>query len=86
MSTTVRIPQEIDAPVKAIAAMQGRVVGEVLADAWREYFEKHRQEFAAEFERAAEVVRAGDTDAVASLMNRFNDDLAAAAAEQARTP
>jgi hypothetical protein len=86
MSTTVRIPQDIDAPVKAIAAMQGRVAGEVLADAWREYFENHREEFAAEFERAAEVVRAGDTDAMAALMNRFNDERAVDAAEQARTP
>lgn len=86
MSTTIRIPQEIDAPVKAIAAMQGRMGGDVLADAWREYFENHREEFAAEFERAAEVVRAGDTDAMASLMNRFNDERAAAAAAQARTP
>lgn len=86
MSTTIRIPREIDAPVKAIAAMQGRVAGEVLADAWREYFENHRDEFAREFEQAAELVRAGDTDAMASMMNRFNDQRAAAAAEQARTP
>lgn len=86
MSTTVRIPEEIDAPIKAIAAMQGRVAGEVLADAWREYIENHREEFAAEFERAAHAVRTGDADAMASLMNRSNAERAAAAAHHARTP
>ena len=86
MSTTVRIPREVDASVKAIAAMQGRVAGDVLADAWREYFEHHRDEFAADFERAAEAVRSGDTDAMAAMMNRFNAERAATAAEHARRP
>lgn len=83
MSTVVRIPDEIDAPVKAIAAMQGRVPGDVLADAWREYFENHRKEFAAEFARAAEVVKSGDIEALAGLMNRSNKERAALAAGRA---
>lgn len=86
MSTTVRIPDEIDASIKAIAGLQGRVPGKVLAAAWLEYFEAHREEFVAQFERAAELVRSGDTEGMAAMMNRFNDERAALAAAQAQTP
>lgn len=33
--------------------MQGRTTGDVIAQAWREFVERHGDEFAADFERAA---------------------------------
>jgi len=86
VSTVVRVPDEVLAHVQRIAAMQGTVPGEILARAWDEFFENHREEFAAEFAAAAKAVRDNDTAAMASLMKRGNRERAVRAAAQARRP
>jgi hypothetical protein len=84
MSTLLRVPEELHAQVKHIAAMQGTSAGDLLARAWREFFERHRDEFAAEFEAAADLVRRGDAAGMAAMMKRGNRDRAEAAARRAR--
>lgn len=71
MSAVTRLPAEVHASAKAIAVMQGCTPGEVIAQAWREYVERHSDEFAADFERAAALIRAGDTGGLAAHANRF---------------
>lgn len=71
MSAVTRLPADIHASAKAIAAMQGRTTGDVIAEAWREYVERHANEFAADFERAAALIREGDTEGLAAHANRF---------------
>ncbi len=84
MSTAVRIPDEVHADVKAIAAMRGKVPGEVLAAAWREYLANHRDEVAEDFEIAAKLIREGDMEGLAEHAGRFTQEEAEAAAEAAR--
>lgn len=84
MTTLVRVSEELHAQVKHIAAIQGTSAGDLLAHAWREFFERHRDEFAAEFEAAAELVRRGDTAGMAAMMKRGNRDRAETAALRAR--
>jgi dihydroxyacetone kinase len=64
-------PADIHASAKAIAAMRGGTAGDVIAQAWREFVERHGDEFAAGFERAASVIRDGDTEGLAAHANRF---------------
>lgn len=70
-SSVTRLPADIYASAKAIAAMQGRTTGDVIAQAWREFVERHGDEFAADFERAAALIRDGDTEGLAAHANRF---------------
>ena len=69
-SSVTRLPADIHASAKAIAAMQGCTPGEVIAQAWREFVERHGDEFAADFERAAALIREGDTEGLAAHANR----------------
>ena len=83
MSAVTRLPADVHASAKAIAAMQGRATGDVIAQAWREYVERHGDEFAADFERAAALIREGDTEGLAAHANRFAAAEADAALEAA---
>lgn len=51
--------------------MQGRTTGEVIAQAWREFVERHADEVATDFDRAAALVREGDTEGLAAHADRF---------------
>lgn len=82
-SAVARLPADIHASAKAIAGMQGRTPGEVIAQAWREFVERHGDEFAADFERAAALIRDGDTEGLAAHANRFAAAEADAALEAA---
>ena len=85
MATTVtRIPDEILHGAKAIASLQGKTTNEVLVEAWREYLERHRDDIAANVERAAALLRSGDMEALIAHANRDADQRARRAAEAAR--
>jgi hypothetical protein len=63
MSTTpIRIPSDIHEQTMRIAALCGEQPGALLAQAWREYLVNHRQEFAADLEEAAHLMRSGAVD------------------------
>jgi hypothetical protein len=83
-SVVARLPEELYESVRRIAGLRGRQPSEVLSEAWTYYMDAHREQFAADFEQAAQYVRAGDTEALAELANRGTSERAAAAAEAAR--
>lgn len=63
MSTTpIRIPSEIHEQTMRIAALCGEQPGALLAQAWREFLVNHRQDFAADLEEAAQLMRSGSVD------------------------
>lgn len=82
-SSVIRLPADIHAGAKAIAAMRGSTPGEVIAEAWREFVERHAEEFAVDFERAAALIREGDTEGLAAHANRFAAEEAGAAMKAA---
>ena len=82
MPTTVtRIPDEVLHGAKAIASLQGKTTNEVLVEAWQEYLESHRDEIAANVERAAGLLRSGDMDGLIAHANRDAEQRARRAAE-----
>jgi len=87
MAQTVvtRLPADIKNEAKVVGAMQGATPGEMLALAWREYIENHRDELALDFEVATKMVRNGDVEGMAGFLGRDNEARAAAMAESART-
>jgi predicted transcriptional regulator len=84
MSTTVRVPEEVNEAIKRIAAVQGRSPGDLIAEAWNDYLQKHREQFAADFQEAAALIREGDTEGLARLASRSVAARAEAAARAAR--
>jgi hypothetical protein len=80
-TTVTRIPDEVLHGAKAIASLQGKTTNEVLAEAWQEYLESHRDEIAANVERAAGLLRSGDMDGLIAHANRDAEQRARRAAE-----
>jgi hypothetical protein len=64
------VPEPIRRDVRALAEMQGREPGALLADAWREFLGRHSEHLAAEHERLAELVKNDDEQAVAAFGRR----------------
>jgi hypothetical protein len=84
MSTSVvRVPDDVHREATQMAALRGEHVGQLLAEAWRAYVASNRERFAQDLEQAAELIRNGDTAAIAAFAGRHNRrraELAAAAA------
>lgn len=70
MSSVMRVPDEVRDEAQRLAAMQGKQPGEVIASAWREYIERHREEFAAGLEQAARLLRDGTLEEFAAFASR----------------
>lgn len=70
MSSVVRVPEDTLSEVRRIAEMQGTAPGELLADAWREYLTRHRQQFAKDLEEAARLLRNGSVEDLADFASR----------------
>jgi hypothetical protein len=79
MTVVVRISEEAHESARRIAALQGRSLTDLLDDAWNDYLEKHREDFAAKFEEAAKLLRQGDTEGLAALASESVEARAAAA-------
>jgi hypothetical protein len=62
-----------------VAALRGQQPGEALAQAWREYFDTHREQFAADLETAAQLIRTGTLADLAQFAGRNADAEAEAA-------
>jgi hypothetical protein len=58
-TTTVRVPVELQEQVTRVSELVRETPGELLAAAWAEYVERHRDDFAADLQRAANLVRNG---------------------------
>lgn len=86
MSTAVvRVPTEVHQEASKVAALRGQQAGQLLAEAWAEYFAKNREQFAADLEHAAQLLRNGTLDDLAAFTSRHVDDRAKAAAARARS-
>lgn len=84
MTVVVRLPEDLHASVKQIAAIEGKPPAELVVEAWQHYLEDNKDRLAAELEEVAEMVRAGDTDALAEYASRSVAERAQAAADAAR--
>jgi len=63
MSTTVtRIPTEVHQEVTRMAALCGESSSALLEQAWHEYVANHRDQFATDLEKAAQLMRNGTLD------------------------
>lgn len=78
--TEFYIPAEIRDSVAALAKRQGITPEEVVAQAWREYFGRHRKELQGEFERIGEIIRSGDTESLVEYTMSDIDERAERAA------
>lgn len=85
MSTNVvRVPREVHQEAAQVAAMRGQQPGQLLAEAWREYMARHRDQFATELEEAARLMRNGTAEDLVAFANRHNRERGAATAERIR--
>ncbi len=85
MSTVaVRISEDIHADVKAVAAMRGKTPGAMLAQAWIDFTERHRDELSADFDAVARMFREGDRKGLAELSRQTRRGRAEAAVAATR--
>lgn len=83
MSTKViRVPGDVHEEAVQLAALRRQQPGNLLAEAWREYMEKNREEFAADLERAATLLRDGTLDGLANFASRNAEARGHASAER----
>jgi hypothetical protein len=85
VSTKVmRVPSDVQQEATQIAALRRQQPAQVLAEAWNEYMTNHREEFAADLEKAAAVLRNGSLDDLAELASRNVEARARVSAQRAR--
>jgi len=84
MTVVVRLPEDVLASARQTGALKGRSAAEMVAEAWRQYLESHRDELAVEYEEAAELLRRGDGEALREFASRSVVERAEQAAEQVR--
>ncbi|HXB16391.1 MAG TPA: hypothetical protein VNV44_11690 [Solirubrobacteraceae bacterium] len=85
MATTtrpMRLHPDTHDEATQIAALRRVQPSDVIAEAWREYMEKHREEFAKDLETLAELLRDDTINGVAEFVNRTNKARAAAAVKR----
>ena len=78
----VRVPEDTHNEATQIAALRRVQPGELLAEAWREYVEKHREEFAKDLETIAGLLRDGTLEQLAEFANRSSKARATKAIER----
>ncbi|MGA2455322.1 MAG: hypothetical protein ABSG93_17570 [Solirubrobacteraceae bacterium] len=83
METRVlRVPEQVHTQATQIAALRQSQPGHLVAAAWREYIENHRDEFAADLETTAKLLRDGTLEQLAEFTSRNADARAAEAVER----
>lgn len=82
MTRVLRVPEQVHEEATQIAAMRRSQPGNLIAEAWREYLANHRDEFAADLEEAAKLLRDGTLDQLAAFASRNVDERAAEAVER----
>ncbi len=58
-TTTVRVPLALQREVTRVSELVQETPGELLAAAWAEYLDRHRDDIAVDLQRAADLVRNG---------------------------
>ncbi len=83
METRVlRIPEQVHTQATQIAALRHSHPGDLIAEAWREYIENHRDQFAEDLEKTAKLLRDGTLEQLAEFVSRNAEDRADAAVER----
>lgn len=80
------VPFDMRADVKALAAMQGRAPDDIVTEALATFIEQHSDELKAEYEKVAQMMREGDSDALSDYASRFAKKSASAHARNRKTP
>lgn len=80
----LRVPEEIHAPLRALSALSGKPAGEILAEAFTEYCQRHKEEIAATFEQAQKFLASGDIDGIVRLTAENRRSRAERSAERAK--
>lgn len=84
MSTKVmRVPTAVQQEAVQIAALRRQQPAQVLAEAWNEYMQTHREQFAADLEKAATLMRDGNLEDLAAFASRNVEARARASAQRA---
>ncbi len=83
-SRPVRVPEEIHAPLRAVAALMGKTPGEVLASAFSEYCQIHKEELSTIFGHAQKLISNGDVTGLVDLTADSRRERAERAAAAAR--
>lgn len=83
-TTNMRVPADVHTEATKIAALRGQTPGDLLAEAWKEFFAKHREHFAKDLEEAATIVRRGTTDELTAFVARGAEERAKASAAAIR--
>ncbi len=66
LETEVQLPQEVRESVRQLAREQGKTPEQVLAEAWKAYYLQNRDAARQEFKIVRELIRSGDSSALAS--------------------
>ena len=77
MTRVLRVPEQVHSQATQIAALRNSQPGHLVADAWREYIENHRDEFAADLEQTARLLRDGTLEQLTEFTSRNAEDRAA---------
>ena len=84
MSTAVvRIDEAVLADVKTVAGMRGKTPGDMLAQAWSEFAERHHAAISADFDHVADLVRRGDREGLLEFARQTRSARAQGAAARA---
>ena len=83
-TAVMRVDAEMQAEARHLASLRGTHPADLLAQAWREFLVRHREEFAADLEQVAEILRDGALEDLVAFINRDNAERARDAAQTAR--
>lgn len=79
----IRVPEDVKDQATRIAALRGVPTAELIAVAWTQFLESHREQFARDLEVAGEIMRDGTRDDLVEFLTMGIGDEAARAAERA---
>jgi hypothetical protein len=82
MTRVLRVPEQVHDEATQIAALRHSQPGHLVAEAWREYIANHREEFAADLEETAQLLRDGTLEQLAKFTSRNASARAAEAVER----
>ncbi len=82
MTRVLRVPEQVHSEATQIAALRHSQPGHLVAEAWREYIANHREEFAADLEKTAQLLRDGTLEQLAKFASRNASARAAQAVER----
>ncbi len=75
-STVVRVPTDTYSHVRAVSGLKQQSPGSLLAQAWEEYVENHRDELEETFDTVSHLIREGDSEGLVAFMQQGSKERA----------